>query len=217
MEAFLSHSRKDKDIANHVYRICTKAKIKPHIAEFEDIENGDLSTEDIRDMIDRSDLFFLFLTENVINDKNPKKTRYTQNWVNFELGCAYAQKKEKMKSIFVCEPFQQLHFPLPYLDYYFLFDPTDNSHWRYLENLIIQDATFDREITQNRKPLDWIAIKVISLQQRFKGHPILKPIDRYGHKIFHRNRKCGAEYYLLSEPEKWLCPKCRKPVNWMPS
>jgi hypothetical protein len=188
MEAFLSHSRKDKDIANHVYRICTKAKIKPHIAEFEDIENGDLSTEDIRDI-----------------------------WVNFELGCAYAQKKEKMKSIFVCEPFQQLHFPLPYLDYYFLFDPTDNSHWRYLENLIIQDATFDREITQNRKPLDWIAIKVISLQQRFKGHPILKPIDRYGHKIFHRNRKCGAEYYLLSEPEKWLCPKCRKPVNWMPS
>src|SRR3990170_3990991 len=133
MEAFLSHSRKDERIVNNVFKICQRAKIKPNIAEFEEIERGKLNAKEIREMIDRSELFLLFLSEHVVNDKDYARTIYTQNWVNFELGCAYAQKKEKKKFIFVFEPFNQLRFPIPYLDYYVLLDPNSEPHWDYLE------------------------------------------------------------------------------------
>jgi len=58
MEIFLSHSRKDERIVNRNFRICQRTKIKPNIAEFEKIEEGKLSPKEIRDMIDKSDLFF---------------------------------------------------------------------------------------------------------------------------------------------------------------
>jgi hypothetical protein len=60
MEAFLSHSRKDEKMVNSTYKICKRAEIKPNIAEFEEIERGKLGAEEIRDMIDRSELFFCF-------------------------------------------------------------------------------------------------------------------------------------------------------------
>src|SRR3990170_4051928 len=142
MEAFLSHSSKDERIVNSAFKICQRAKIKPNIAEFEDIERGKLGAEEIRDMIDKSELFFMFLSENVVNDKDYRKTIYTQNWVNFELGCVYAQKKEKKKFIYVFEPFSQLRFPIPYLDYYILFDPNFDPHWDYIEELLGQEVDF---------------------------------------------------------------------------
>jgi len=60
LEAFLSHSSKDKGIINSIFKICQRAKIKPQIAEFEEIQSGKLGAKEIRDMIDKSELFFLF-------------------------------------------------------------------------------------------------------------------------------------------------------------
>lgn len=213
MEAFISHSNKDTKIVNSTFKICQRAKIKPNIAEFEEIERGKIGAKEIRDMIDRSELFFLFLSENVVNDKDYQKTIYTQNWVAFELGCVYAQKKIKTKSIYVFEPFNQLRFPIPYLDYYILFDPNFDLHWDYIEEVLGQEREFG-EITKSLNPLIRMFIVVYSLQERLKGHPLQRPSEQLGHKIHHRI--CGAKYVLLSKPEKWLCPVCRKPTDWMP-
>jgi hypothetical protein len=211
MEAFLSHSSKDEKIVNSIFRICQRTKIKPNIAEFEEIERGKLGAKEIRGMIDKSDLFFLFLSEHVVDDKDYAKTVYTQNWVNFELGCAYAQKKEKKKFIFVFEPFKQLRFPIPYLDYYVLFDPDYNPHWDYIEDLLGQERDF-RQAEKN--PIYYAVMLVYDLSERLKGHRLQRPSERYGHLIQHR--ECGAKYTLLSKPQQWLCPVCRRPTDWMP-
>jgi hypothetical protein len=213
MEAFLSHSRKDERIVNNVFKICQRAKIKPNIAEFEEIERGKLNAKEIREMIDRSELFLLFLSEHVVNDKDYARTIYTQNWVNFELGCAYAQKKEKKKSIYVFEPFNQLRFPIPYLDYYILHDPNFDPHWEYLEELFGDEVDF-RKLTKSLNPLNQMFLVAFSLYGRLKGQPLQRPSDSRGFSIHHK--ECGAKYILLSKPEVWYCPKCRKPTNWMP-
>lgn len=206
MEAFLSHSRKDLKIVNSTFKICRRAKIEPNIAEFEEIEKGKLGAEEIREMIDRSELFLMFLSENV-------KTIYTQNWISFELGCVYAQKKVKRKFIYVFEPFAQLHFPIPYLDYYILYDPKYDPHWDYIEEVMDQEREFS-DITTSLNPLVQTFIAVYSLWERLKGRPIQRPSERLGFKIHHK--VCGAKYTLLSKPEQWLCPKCRKLTGWMP-
>jgi hypothetical protein len=132
--------------------------------------------------------FFVFLSENVITYKEPKKTVFTQNWVNFELGCVYAQKKEKKKFIYVFEPFQQLHFPIPYLDYYVLINPNYEPHWDYVEELFTLEADFDREITKSWNPLT----KIFTALKQLRGHQLQRPSDRYGFEIYHR--ECGAKY-----------------------
>jgi len=211
MQAFLSHSRKDEKIVNSIFKICQRAKIKPNIAEFEEIEKGKLGAKEICGMINRSQLFFLFLSENVVNDKDCAKTIYTQNWANFELGCAYAQKKEKQKLIYVFEPFKQLHFPIPYLDYYVLIDPNFDAHWDYLEELLSQEKDFEDTVSnialypfvRVMKTIDWL-----------KGQRWERPSEIRGYKIHHK--ECGVKYTLLSKPEKWNCPRCRKPTDWMP-
>jgi len=212
MEAFLSHSSKDEKIVNSIFKICQRAKIKPNIAEFEEIESGKLGAKEIRNMIDKSDLFFLFLSENVVNDKDYQKTIYTQNWVNFELGIVYAQKKEKKKkSIFVFEPFKQLRFPIPYLDYYVLFDPNYAPHWDYIEELLSEEKNF-------REAVDSIVwgpiVRIVMAAYRLKGQPVERPSERRGYRIHHK--ECGAKYTLLSKPQQWLCPVCRRSTDWMP-
>lgn len=213
MEAFLSHSRKDERIVNSTFKICQRAKIRPNIAEFEEIARGRLGAKEIRDMIDKSELFFVFLSENVVNDKDYGKTIYTQNWINFELGCVYSQKKVKRKFIYVFEPFTQLLFPIPYLDYYILYDPNYDPHWDFIEQMIAQEREFS-EVASSSNPLLRTFLAVYSMQEKLKGHPIQRPSERLGFSIYHK--ACGAKYPLLSKPEQWLCPKCRKLTNWMP-
>ncbi len=123
MKAFISHSSKDVKIVNSVFKICERTRIEPLIAEFEEIERGKLGAEQIRAMISHSDLFLLFLSDNVFDEKDLAKTVYTENWVSFELGCAYGIKAYiKQPTICVFESFNQLRFPIPYLDYYALYN-----------------------------------------------------------------------------------------------
>jgi hypothetical protein len=214
MEAFLSHSKKDVNIVNSTFKMCQRAKIKPNIAEFEEIESGKLGAKEIREMIDKSELFLLFLSEHVVNEQDYAKTIHTQNWVNFELGCAYAQKKDKKKFIYVFEPFiKQLHFPIPYLDYYILFDPNRDQHWDAIKEVLNQEREFE-DVARSLNPLLQMVMVGFSLGERLKGHPLQRPSERNGFPIHHE--VCGAKYTLLTKPDQWLCPVCRKPTTWMP-
>jgi len=213
MEAFLSHSRKDEKIVNSAFKICQRAKIKPNIAEFEEIKRGKLGAEEIRDMVEKSELFLMFLSENVINEQDRGKTIYTQNWAAFELGCAYAQKKVKKNFIFIFEPFTQLNFPIPYLDYYILYDPKKDKHWDFIEEVITQEREFQK-VTKSLNPLLRALLAAYSFGERLKGHPLQRPSERLGFQIHHK--ECGVKYTLLSKPEQWSCPRCRKLTNWIP-
>jgi len=124
-------------------------------------------------------------------------------------GIVYAQKKENKKFIYIFEPFQQLRFPIPYLDYYILFDPDSDPHWDYVEKLLTEEVDF-ADFAKSLNPLD----KIFSAVYRLRGYSFQRPSDSCGYKIYHR--ECGAKYTLLSRPEQWFCPKCRKPTNWMP-
>jgi len=190
MEAFLSHSRKDKELVNRIYKACSRANIKPNIAEFEELEAGRLTAEEIAQMIHRSRLFLLFLTQNVVNNI------HTQNWVIFELGCAYGAKTRpspplEFKDIYVFEPFQQISFPIPYLDYYILFDPNSEPHWEFIEGILYEEREY------------WARIFPLLFGQR--------PSDRVGTRIY--CRECSSSYTLLSKTGKWLCPTCRREVS----
>ena len=188
MEAFLSHSRKDIEFVNRIYKVCNRARIKPNIAEFEELEAGKLTANDIANMIHRSRYFLLFLTENVIN------SIHTQNWVAFELGCAYGAKTRPpsmLKDIYVFEPFQQVIFPLPYLDYYILFDPVEEPHWDFIEQTLSEERIYWRKLF----PLLW-------------GQ---RPSDERGIKMY--CEECKSEYTLLSRVKEFYCPTCRRYVG----
>jgi hypothetical protein len=123
MRAFLSYSRNDVELVNSIYGDCKRVGIKLSLAELEAVGAGRFTAGAIADMIKGSRYFFMLLTENVMNDVN------MMSWVNFELGYAYGIKmgeaappKEPM-DIYVLEPYSQVMFPIPYLDYYILFKP----------------------------------------------------------------------------------------------
>ena len=189
MEAFLSHSKKDKGLVNRIYKACTRANIHPNIAEFEEIEAGRLTAHEIVQMVNKSRLFLFFLTPNVMNNI------YTQNWVVFEIGCAYGAKSRPPsvpKDIYVFEPFDQLKFPIPYLDYYILFDPNTKPHWQYIERILFEE----REYWSRIFPLLW-------------GQ---RPSDQVGIAVY--CKECGSAYTLLSQVEKFNCPTCRREVGF---
>lgn len=188
MEAFLSHSRNDVKLVNRIYKVCSRAKIIPNIAEFEELGSGSLTAEEIVQMIHRSRLFLLFVTPNIMNSV------YTQNWVNFEIGCAYGARTRPpavLKDIYVFESFDQMQFPIPYLDYYILFDPNQDPHWKFIEDMFSEEKIY------------WSRIFPLLWGQR--------PSDLAGIRV--ECKECGSEYTLLSRAERLLCPTCRREVE----
>lgn len=140
MKAFLSHSSKDVELVNRIYKALHRANIKPKIAEFEKIKKGQITAEEIGEWINESNLFILMLTSRV-GEKS-----YTRNWVSFELGCAYGKHPSyrEDRNIFVLEQFDQLEkFAIPYLDYYMLFDPDANAHWEMIEGLLSKEEEYN--------------------------------------------------------------------------
>ena len=187
----MSHSREDKDLVNRIYKACSRASITPRIAEFEELGAGDLTAEDIVDMIHASRFFLLFLTPNV------SKSIYTQSWVSFELGCAYGAKTRPaqiFKDIYVFEPFSQIRFPIPYLDYYVLIDPDQNPHWQFIEGMLSEERVY------------WSRLFPLLWGQR--------PSDQEGIRVI--CRFCHTQYTMLSRTERWLCPTCRREVELRP-
>lgn len=185
----MSHSREDIGFVNRIYKALHRAKIAPNIAEFEEVEAGKLTAPDIVHMIHRSRLVLLFLTENVMS------SIYTQNWVNFELGCAYGAKTRPaavLKDIYVFEPFQQLQFPIPYLDFYVLFEPSFEPNWEVIEGILFEEKQY------------WSRLFPLLFGPR--------PSDRIGQPI--QCTGCGSMYTLLSEPPQvMMCPTCRRYIS----
>jgi len=187
MEAFISHSRKDKELVNRIYKTCSRARITPNIAEFEEMEEGKLNAQDIASMIRRSRLFILFLTSNAM------ESIYNQNWITYEVAFAHGMKTTSTRAvdIYIFEPFDQLEFPIPYLDYYILYDPYEDPHWEYIKGLLTSERDY------------WSSI-----------FPALWGIERLTYEgTLVECSECNTRYTLLSNVEVFLCPTCRRSVR----
>ena len=126
---FISHSKKDMEIVNRIYKILYQNGISPKIAEFEELgERGKLTASYIKDMMSMSDWCLVFLTPNVT------ATVHTQNWVSYEIGVAHAYNKPIW--IFEHEKTPIRDFPVPHVDYYFLYDPNNSPDWGAIKSEI---------------------------------------------------------------------------------
>lgn len=126
---FISHSNKDIQIVNQIYKVLYQIGITPKIAEFEELgERGKLTALDIKDMMLVSNWCLVLLTPKVT------ATTHTQNWVSYEIGVAHTYNRPIW--IFEHEIRPINNFPVPYLDYYFLYDPNNSTDWGAIKSEI---------------------------------------------------------------------------------
>lgn len=122
---FVSHSKKDTElveIINHNFRSVGGV---PLFMEF--TPESEPPYKKIEGNIDLSKAVFLFLTPNVTSSD------YTKNWISFEVGLA----KKTNKPVFVVEDFNnKIHFPVPYITDYILYEPAKVEDWIGLQKIL---------------------------------------------------------------------------------
>lgn len=110
---FVSHSRRDKKLLASFDRVFAQVGVPRVLFEFEEASQSKPAWHNILERIRESDAVFLLLGANVV------RTRYTQNWVAFEVGISSAFQKP----VWVFESSRTVvEFPIPYLNAYFVFD-----------------------------------------------------------------------------------------------
>jgi hypothetical protein len=122
-KVFISHSRHDKGYCDAFDSACSRVGLQSFRSEFEDIEKPAGKT--IKNKINKSSAVFLLLgkklreRQNTVLD-NPKHADwlFTQNWIAFEIGIA----AHKGIDIWVLSDSTDINFPVPYLNYYYLWE-----------------------------------------------------------------------------------------------
>lgn len=215
-KSFITHSREDVGLVNRIYKTLTSVGIMPHIAEFEEYEEGKLTAGEIKNKIQESSEVLVFLTPNVT-----AKT-HTQNWVAYEIGVAHALKRD----VYVFEGFNQIEFPVPYLDHYILFEPNEGSHWEFIGNAL-------QQIPEAKKDADAGPVVGALLGAPFGPLGILLGAgagavltDEQRKRIEERRRElesrritcleCRGVYHLWSNVNEFKCPICRRFISLSP-
>lgn len=125
MDVFISHSKKDGELVGVIDHNFKTVDITPLFMEFTP-ESKPPYTK-IEENLNLSAAIFLFLTQNI------KSSDYTQNWISFEVGLA----KKSNKPLFVIEDANnKVHFPVPYLTDYILYEQTKIEDWQKIHNVL---------------------------------------------------------------------------------
>ncbi len=111
---FISHSRLDRTLTANVAKLLQNIGETAVIMEYQ-TEGKDVPPfEEIRKAVIGSDYVMLFKTDNAI------QSDHTKSWIVFEVGVASATNK---RLIVFERRGPPIHFPIPYLTDYMLFDP----------------------------------------------------------------------------------------------
>ncbi len=169
----VSHSKLDSDIVNFfTAAFATSKGVNADFMEFEDLEGKNAGRE-IAGRIKNPDTQAVF----VLLGPGVRNALHTENWVTFEVGVACGIGRD----VWVFEPFDNIKFPIPYLNHYVLYQIGNK-----------EDLQFTREM-----------IGAYSLGLLFRDNAIRKhkpPNFRCTH--------CLAEYWLHTRTTQFRCPCC---------
>jgi len=199
INVFISHSRKDAELVKVINNNFILAGCKPAFMEF--TPQSKPPFKKIEENVSSADAVFLFLTENV------KASDYTQNWISFEVGLA---KKSRKPLYIVEDAHNKIHFPVPYLTDYILYEPTKIQDWLLIAKIL---KKLEKTIEKAKLPFALV----------FFGGSIGVLADNK--KIIQNMLIGGAAGYILSglinslipneQPNaiKLICPKCKIDFN----
>jgi hypothetical protein len=204
---FISHSKRDEETINAFCRVFAQTTMRAVLEEFDTYAVPPWAK--IAKDVQESSAVFLLLSSHL------NATAYTQNWVSYEVGLACAMKKP----VWVYEQYQApVHFPVPYLTDYVLYDPTCQEQLSAIKNLV---KSYDPSPALAGLILGGLIGGLISggagigvgaiaggavLQRRNSGLPVQCP---------HQN--CQIRFNIYSQLHSVLCPACRQmfTLNWM--
>ena len=137
-QAFVSHARRDKELAERVRRACCEVKIASFLFEFSpESETKTPPAEIISREIARSELTFVLLGESVSGKF------WTQAWIGFEIGVsrgidiATNSLDFNSKKVIVLQDIRQgIEVTVPRLDALFLFDFESEEGWINYRGLV---------------------------------------------------------------------------------
>ena len=205
---FISHSKRDEHTVNAFCRVFAQTTIRAVLEEFEMYAVPPWAK--IAKDVQEASAVFLLLSPQL------NSTPYTQNWVSYEVGLACAMKKP----VWVYEQSQApVHFPVPYLTDYVLYDPASREHLDAITKLV---KSYDPSPALAGLIFGAIVGGLISggagagvgaiaggaaFQRRPTGYPTKCP---------HQN--CQVGFNIYSQLQSVLCPACRQMfgINWQP-
>lgn len=123
-QAFISHSKYDKDFCNAFDNACASVGLERFRSEFEEIEKPSWKT--INREIKKSNVLFVLIGEELRNRQrnclidNPEYTDwlFTQNWISYEIGVA----SQRHIDVWVVSDSAEINFPVIYLNSYYLWE-----------------------------------------------------------------------------------------------
>lgn len=203
IKIFISHSKKDVNLVNRIQTNLRNVGIEPVIEEFTS-ETRPPYVKIYNDML-TSQASFLLLTPNV------KITDYTQNWISYEVGLAHCMNKR----VFVFEQYnQEIHFPIPYLTDYIIYDPTFASDWQKIQK--IAKSLEQTPMLANIIIMGLLGAIVAGEKKRLEGAIIgglagvaLTPKQDAGIVNKVQCPKCGITFDFYSNLKNFSCPSCR--------
>lgn len=204
---FISHSKEDRDLTSNIKKLLVNIGETPVLMEYNPKMDSDVPPwEVIKEEVKESEYMMLFKTENAI------KTDYTKNWISYEVGLAAAWNKR----LFIFERRgPPIHFPIPYLTDYMIFNPQEVSDMLKLQSVAkeFKETKFEdfKEKPKDDKTDDGLAALALilfapviivamlhgTLKKALRG-PIPITCD-----------KCHSNYnYYASVFDSFNCPVC---------
>lgn len=219
VNVFISHSKEDKELVGIIDQNFRSVGVTPLFMEFTP-ESEPPPYKKIEGNIDISSAVFLFLTQNV------KFSDYTQNWILFEVGLA----KKSNKPLFIMEDVNnKVHFPVPYLTDYVLYEPTKIQDWQEIQKILrkLKLDTENKELLRNLAIGGAIIGGITDEKDRIRGVlvggfagsvlggiicALKEPIQLNPIRV--RCFKCKIEFNLYSRFREFPCPSCRTDLRF---
>lgn len=205
---FISHSKRDQETINVFCRAFAQTTIRAVLEEFENyvVPPWTKIAKDVQE----SSAVFLLLSPHL------NSTRYTQNWVSYEVGLACAMRKP----VWVYEQEgAPVHFPVPYLTDYVIYNPANRVHMDAIKNLL---TVYDPSPALGGLILGALIGAAIS-GGAGAGIGAIAGGAAFQHRLPAITtscpyQNCGIKFNIYSRLESLLCPSCRQQfaINWTP-
>ena len=207
---FVSHSKRDKQLVQNIQAMLINLGHTPIIEEFIPEERKEpIPKDEIRKNVQLSNALFLFLTDEIV------QTKYTENWVIYEVGLA----SDRHIPIFIFErEGLPIHYPIPDVTDYMIFDPYSIEDILNIQKLAKEVGKLPPILLTAGLgallgiPFGPLGIAIGGLAGLIFGPRLEPPIP--GIKVTCPYENCKATYnYWSPNIINFRCPICRQPIQ----